>query len=133
LTQNVVDFGTTLQKINVMKSVFNPPSVSTLSGKCLIFFVHSVQTYEKFQMQACCCCLWSESAELINSLSMINSLVHLLSFMIWICRTDATFFEETFLCDKQSNFTVSSILLSWLLMYLLYLLCWCLLHGCYNL
>jgi hypothetical protein len=35
LMQNVVDFGTNLQKINVTKSVFNPPSGSTLSGKVL--------------------------------------------------------------------------------------------------
>jgi hypothetical protein len=50
------------------------------------------------------------AAAVFSSISMINSLVHLLSFMIWICRTAATFFEETFLWDKQSNFTVSSIL-----------------------
>jgi hypothetical protein len=50
LIQNVVDFGTTLQKINVMKSVFILPSVSTFSWGALEIFYILGSFYTSFRI-----------------------------------------------------------------------------------
>jgi hypothetical protein len=83
--QNVVDFGTTLQKINVMKSVFNPPSVSTFSlgaleisyilGSFYTIFRISVETYKRLT-------ICGRAYAVCSSIGMVNLLVYLNSFMI---------------------------------------------------
>ena len=45
--QNVVDFGTSLQKINMTKSVFSPPpsSVSIFFGDREVFYISHLQLH----------------------------------------------------------------------------------------
>ena len=64
MMQNIVDFGTTSQKINLAKSVFDPPSVSNFFWECArnvillyLFMIPDFKSNWKFG-NLFTCCLW---------------------------------------------------------------------------